>query len=62
MSGGINTCERNTPPLFDEHNFFDFTRLPDLDPFEMFDPQFNLDSVDAYLDGYLGLNGPVHLG
>ncbi|KAH8690826.1 hypothetical protein BGW36DRAFT_432609 [Talaromyces proteolyticus] len=54
--------EQNLASLPNEHNPFDFTEVPNLDPFQMFDPRFNLDSVDAYLDGYLDLGFQVHRG
>jgi len=35
--------------------------LPDFDVFELFDPDFNLDGVDACLGSYLDLSFPPQL-
>lgn len=52
--------ERESSLLPDETHPFDFTGLLDLDPFDIFRPEFDLDSVDAYLDGYLDLSSSIH--
>ena len=36
---------------------FYFTEMPNLEPFDMFDPEFDLNGVDAYLEGNLDRGG-----
>lgn len=40
---------------------FNFGDLLDVDPFEMFDPTFNLDDIDACLEGNLELAMPMNI-
>jgi hypothetical protein len=42
-------------------NAFYFTDMADLDPFDMFDPTFDLHGIDACLEGNLDLAIPIHL-
>jgi hypothetical protein len=35
--------------------------MPQLDPFEMFDPGFDLNGIDACLEGNLDLGAPMSL-
>jgi hypothetical protein len=42
-------------PLHDQLDAFYFTEMPDLDPFEMFDPGLDLGDIDAFIEGNLGL-------
>lgn len=44
----------------DEPSPFYFNEMPNFDPFEMFDPNFDLDGVDTYLDGHLDFTFPLH--
>jgi hypothetical protein len=44
-------------PDFDLSNF---DSISDMDPFGMFDPTFDLDSLDALLEGNLDLSFPTH--
>ena len=37
-----------------------YVDLPDLDVFGLFDPNFNLDGIDAYLEGNLNLTCPTN--
>ena len=43
-------------PLQDPSNLFSFDEMLGLDVFEFFDPDFDLDSIDAFLEGNLDLS------
>jgi len=51
-----DNCMPNQDP-----NPFCFTEMPEIDPFEMFDPTFDLDGIDACLEGSLDLSIPMEL-
>ncbi len=55
-----NAHERN-PSLAQDFKPFLFTEVPELDPFEMFNPDFDLDVIDACLEGNLDLAFPTNL-
>lgn len=46
--------------MMEDLNPFYFTEMPLLDPFEMFDPEFDLNDVDACLENNLDLTAPMH--
>ncbi|EXJ73418.1 uncharacterized protein A1O5_03178 [Cladophialophora psammophila CBS 110553] len=47
--------------VFQDPGFSYFSEMPELDPFEMFDPEFDLDVIDACLEGNLDLSFPTNL-
>lgn len=44
------------------HDFdmYYFSGMPGLDPFEMFDPKFDLDSINSFLEGNLDPVAPLY--
>ena len=48
-------------PLQDPSNLFSFDEMSGLDVFKMFDPDFDLDGIDAFLEGNLDLSFPANL-
>jgi len=42
-------------------NPFIFNDMPELDLFDMFDTNFDLDGIDAFLEGNLDLSFPTNL-
>ena len=48
-------------PLEDPSSIFSFDEMSGLDVFEMFDPDFDLDGIDAFLEGNLDLSFPANL-
>lgn len=59
-SGFNSSLGGNTIPLQD-FNPSMFNEMPDFDVFGMFDPNFDLDAIDACLQGNLGLSFPTNL-
>lgn len=55
-----NRVEKPTQPLQDPNNLFSFNEMPGLNVFEMFDPNFDLDGIDAVLEGSLDLSSPIN--
>lgn len=53
--------ENSMQPLEDPNNLFPFDEMSGLDVFEMFDPDFDLDGIDAFLEGNLDLSFPANL-
>lgn len=46
-------------PMPQDLDPFYFTEMPHLDPFEMFDPDFELGNMDAFITGNLDMGGPI---
>lgn len=53
-----NDHESQSERLYNADNFFP-SGLPEMDPFSMFDPQFDLDAIDAFLEGNLDIAAPI---
>ena len=53
--------ENPIQPLQEPSNLFSFGEMSGLDIFEMFDPDFDLDGIDAFLEGNLDLSFPANL-
>ena len=56
-----NNAHERSPSSAQAFNPFLFTEMPGLDPFEMFGPDFDLDVIDACLEGNLDLAFPTNL-
>jgi hypothetical protein len=55
VSTELPACTDTEAALTIPHDFdiYYFSDMPGLDPFEMFDPKFNLESIDSFLEGNL---------
>ena len=53
--------ELPAPSPHDLNTLSAFNEMPGLDVFEMFDPSFDLDGIDACLEGNLDLSFPINL-
>ncbi|RMZ79921.1 hypothetical protein DV738_g3045, partial [Chaetothyriales sp. CBS 135597] len=53
---------RQDPPLIQDPNASDLLHIgaSPLDPFDLFDPNFDLSAMDAYFEGNLHLNAPLN--
>lgn len=46
--------------LSPDTNLLYFSDMPEIDPFDMFDADFDLDGIDACLEGNLALSHPTN--
>ncbi|KAJ4982960.1 hypothetical protein SVAN01_11560 [Stagonosporopsis vannaccii] len=55
VPAAMSACTDTEAALTIPHDFdvYYFSDMPGLDPFDMFDPNFNLESVDTFLEGHL---------
>ncbi|KAJ9660429.1 hypothetical protein H2198_002547 [Neophaeococcomyces mojaviensis] len=61
LGNNSNNYSYTMPMPIPNEDTFNFGDLLDVDPFEMFDPTFNLDDIDACLEGNLELAMPMNI-
>lgn len=60
MEQPVDIFEADPATLQDFSPFY-FTEMPQLDPFKMFDPGFDLNGADTCFEGNLDLGAPMGL-